>query len=125
MLNDDGKYYDKPLIGIRKSSSDSLVILKLLLERLKRPRKYLSCIPLKDLKTLRVFQKGETAYIANFDSNDMKALLKEYKPKGFSDLVMLLARMSPESKKGDLIAQALISWKTAFIKAHYKEEFSE
>ncbi len=52
-------------------------------------------IPLDDLETFEIFQKGETSGIFQFSSDGMKAHLKHLKPDKFDDLIAMNALYRP------------------------------
>lgn len=55
----------------------------------------LETIPLNDEKTFKVFQKGNTDGVFQFESSGMKDLLRRYKPEHFRDLIALNALYRP------------------------------
>lgn len=67
-------------------------------------------IPLNDKKTFRIFQKGETTGVFQFESSGMKRYLKQLKPTELEDIIAMVALYRPgpmelipnyiESKKG-------------------------
>ncbi len=52
-------------------------------------------IPLDDKKTYRIFQKGETTSVFQFESNGMKKYLHELKPTEFEDIIAMVALYRP------------------------------
>ncbi len=52
-------------------------------------------IPLDDLKTYQLFQRGETTAIFQFESDGMKKYMKELKPDRFDDLIAMNALYRP------------------------------
>ncbi len=52
-------------------------------------------IPLDDKKTYRLFQKGETIGIFQFESEGMRKWLRQLKPNKFEDLVAMIALYRP------------------------------
>ncbi|PLX27803.1 DNA polymerase III subunit alpha [Candidatus Parcubacteria bacterium] len=52
-------------------------------------------IPLDDEKTFKLFQKGETTGVFQFESSGMKRYLKELKPSEFEDVVAMVALYRP------------------------------
>ena len=52
-------------------------------------------IPLEDKKTLETFAKGQTTDVFQFESPDIKKVLKEFIPEKFSDLVLINAMYRP------------------------------
>ena len=52
-------------------------------------------IPLTDEKTMEVFVSGDTSDIFMFQSENLRKLLKEFRPDTFSDLVLLNAIYRP------------------------------
>lgn len=64
-------------------------------------------IPLDDVKTYELFQKGETVSIFQFESPGMQKYLKELKPDKFDDLIAMnaLYRPGPMDYIGNFIAR--------------------
>ncbi len=64
-------------------------------------------IPLDDLKTFELFQKGDTISIFQFESPGMQKYLKELKPDKFDDLIAMnaLYRPGPMDYIGSFIAR--------------------
>ncbi len=64
-------------------------------------------IPLDDVKTYELFQKGETISIFQFESPGMQKYLKELKPDKFDDLIAMnaLYRPGPMDYIGNFIAR--------------------
>ncbi len=52
-------------------------------------------IPLDDKKTYRLFQKGETTGVFQFESSGMKRYLRELKPTEFEDIIAMVALYRP------------------------------
>ncbi len=52
-------------------------------------------IPLDDVKTYELFQRGETTAIFQFESDGMKKYMKELKPDRFDDLIAMNALYRP------------------------------
>lgn len=52
-------------------------------------------IPLDDKKTLRLFQKGETTGVFQFESGGMKRHLKDLRPSEFEDIIAMVALYRP------------------------------
>ncbi|MGE4357606.1 MAG: DNA polymerase III subunit alpha, partial [Candidatus Omnitrophota bacterium] len=52
-------------------------------------------IPLDDLQTFRMLQKGETIGVFQLESNGMRELLKKIKPEKFEDIIAILALFRP------------------------------
>ncbi len=52
-------------------------------------------IPFDDKKTYRIFQKGETVGVFQFESEGMRKWLKKLKPSCFEDLVAMIALYRP------------------------------
>ena len=52
-------------------------------------------IPLDDAATLRLFQRGETSGLFQFESQGMKRYLKELRPTEFEDLIAMVALFRP------------------------------
>jgi DNA polymerase-3 subunit alpha len=52
-------------------------------------------IPFDDKKTYKLFQKGETTGVFQFESEGMKKWLKKLKPSSFEDLIALIALYRP------------------------------
>ncbi len=52
-------------------------------------------IPLDDHKTFRLFQKGETTGVFQFESSGMKRYLRELKPSEFEDIIAMVALYRP------------------------------
>lgn len=52
-------------------------------------------IPLNDDKTLNVFISGDTSDIFMFQSDNLRKLLKDFKPSSFTDLVLINAMYRP------------------------------
>ena len=55
----------------------------------------IDAIPLDDVETFEIFQKGETSGIFQFSSDGMKAHLKQLKPDTFDDLIAMNALYRP------------------------------
>ena len=55
-------------------------------------------IPIDDLKTYKLFQKGNTIGVFEFESHDMRTYLKHLRPTCFNDLVALYALYFPGIK---------------------------
>lgn len=64
-------------------------------------------IPLDDVKTYELFQKGETVSIFQFESPGMQKYLKELKPDKFDDLIAMnaLYRPGPMDYIGNFVAR--------------------
>lgn len=52
-------------------------------------------IPLDDKKTLKLFQKGETTGVFQFESGGMKRHLKDLRPSEFEDIIAMVALYRP------------------------------
>ena len=52
-------------------------------------------IPLDDEKTYKLFQKGETTGVFQFESSGMKRYLRELKPTEFEDIIAMVALYRP------------------------------
>lgn len=116
---------------IKCSPQDVLLKHKRILGRIRKPRCFLSEISLSDKKTLRVFQKAETKDVFNFDNDEIRQQLRKKKVKSFNDIVKIYSLCCDsivqfESiKKIDILNNTLLSWRDAYFKAHYPNEFVE
>lgn len=52
-------------------------------------------IPLDDKKTYKLFQKGETTGVFQFESSGMKRYMRELKPTDFEDIIAMVALYRP------------------------------
>lgn len=52
-------------------------------------------IPLEDKKTLKLFQRGETTGVFQFESSGMKRYLKDLRPSEFEDIIAMVALYRP------------------------------
>ncbi|MCK5211178.1 DNA polymerase III subunit alpha, partial [Candidatus Parcubacteria bacterium] len=52
-------------------------------------------IPLDDIESYKLFQKGETTGVFQFESSGMRRYLKELKPTGFEDIIAMVALYRP------------------------------
>ena len=55
----------------------------------------LADIPLNDLSTLKMFEKGKTEGVFQFESEGMKNFLKKLKPSSFEDIIAAIALFRP------------------------------
>ncbi|MBK6833710.1 MAG: hypothetical protein IPG89_05290 [Bacteroidetes bacterium] len=55
----------------------------------------IDAIPLDDLKTYELFQRGETNGVFQFESDGMQKALKELKPDALTDLIAMNALYRP------------------------------
>ncbi len=64
-------------------------------------------IPLDDMKTFELFQRGDTTGVFQLESAGMKRYLKELKPTAFDDIIAMVAlyRPGPMQFIGDFIAR--------------------
>jgi DNA polymerase III subunit alpha len=75
----------------------TLTIIKdaLNLIRKKNPELDLDSFPLDDIKTYKVFQKGETVAVFQYESPGMQKYLRKLKPDTFDDLIAMNALYRP------------------------------
>ncbi|MES2836779.1 MAG: DNA polymerase III subunit alpha [Bacteroidota bacterium] len=76
----------------------TLTIIKDALKLIKRRHNIsidIDTIPLDDLKTYELFQRGETVGLFQYESAGMQKYLKELKPDGFNDLIAMNALYRP------------------------------
>ncbi|MDD3647642.1 MAG: DNA polymerase III subunit alpha [Candidatus Dojkabacteria bacterium] len=76
----------------------NLTIIKNVLELVKNFREEdidINDIPLDDNATYKVFRRGLTTAVFQFESDGMKKYLKELKPSSFEDLIFLVAAYRP------------------------------
>ncbi len=85
------------LIKMDFLSLRNLTIMQLILDKIHihHPSFQLKDISYSDAKTYRVFAKGDTLGIFQFESNGMKRLLTQMKPDQFGDIVASLALYRP------------------------------
>lgn|GEM_PF-4381995 len=79
--------YKNDLLGLKQ-----LTKLKQLSDEIARNEKVefdYKTIPLEDESTIKAFSKGSTTDVFQFESLGMKKILKQFKPKTFSDLVLM------------------------------------
>lgn len=67
--------------------------------RRERPDFSMEELPEEDSATLRLFARGDTDYIFQFESNGMKQTLREVKPTRFEDLVATMSLFRPGPMK--------------------------
>ncbi len=85
--------YKNDLLGLRQ-----LTKLKQLSDEIARNEKVefdYKTIPLEDESTIEAFAKGSTTDVFQFESSEMKKILKQFKPETFSDLVLINALYRP------------------------------
>jgi len=91
-------------VGLLKMDFLGLTTLTIIKETLKNIKNRhnveidIDTIPLNDPKTLELFQKGETIGLFQFESEGMRAYLKELKPESFEDIVSMNALYRPGPK---------------------------
>ena len=119
---------------VKTNPLDVLLKHKRILKLINKPRHFLLEIPLNDQKTLRLFKKAETKDIFNFDNDKIRKLLRKNKPKSFSDICKIYSYNCDSTicfeklesiKKIDILNSTLLSWRDAYFKAHYQNEFAK
>ena len=63
----------------------------------------LATLPLDDSKTYRLFQRGDTRGVFQFESGGMRDILKRAKPQRFEDLIALNALYRPGPLQGGVV----------------------
>lgn len=79
----------------------------------------LDAIPLDDVKTLQLFQKGYTKGVFQFEGERAKSLLKQLKPKSFEDIVIATALNRPGAA---LYADGFLSGKEGIFNSGFLDE---
>lgn len=95
----DGKFIES--IGLLKMDFlglKTLSIIKDAVENIKRSKGIdvdINSVPLDDEETYRLYSRGETTALFQFESDGMKKYLKELKPTRFEDLIAMNALYRP------------------------------
>src|SRR5437868_5517303 len=82
-------------------------------------------IPLSDEETYaRVFHRGLTSGVFQFESHGMRDVLRRYPPKKIEKIFDLMAQFAGYGfNKSHSAAYALLAYHTAYLKTHYPVEF--
>src|SRR3989442_1758259 len=86
-------------------------------------------LPLDDARTYQLLADADTVGVFQLESSGIRRLLTQLRPSGFADLVAILALYRPGPlaaygfNKSHSAAYAVITYQTAYLKAHYPTEF--
>src|SRR5436189_259465 len=96
----------------------------LTLIRKRDPNFSLKNIPLDDPATFALYNRGETIGLFQMESGGMTGLSKQFDVKKLDDIIALLEKVAGYGfNKSHSAAYGVISYQTAYLKAHYPVEF--